>query len=92
MRGILAYVVGFICMIPFFFIFDAAAGKEVFVGPMARLLDGVDIAWLVGLLVSGLTYFILSRSLDLEGERRVIDAISERDILAMSRHEAGSQQ
>ncbi|MNF33869.1 Permease for cytosine/purine, uracil, thiamine, allantoin [compost metagenome] len=91
-RGILAYVVGFICMIPFFFIFDAAAGKEVFVGPMARLLDGVDIAWLVGLLVSGLTYFILSRSLDLESERRVIDAISERDILAMSRHEAGSQQ
>ncbi|MNQ74151.1 Permease for cytosine/purine, uracil, thiamine, allantoin [compost metagenome] len=91
-RGILAYVVGFICMIPFFFIFDAAAGKEVFVGPMARLLDGVDIAWLVGLLVSGLTYFILSRSLDLDSERRVIDAISERDILAMSRHEAGSQQ
>ena len=90
-RGILAYVVGFVCMIPFFFIFDAAAGKEVFVGPMARLLDGVDIAWLVGLLVSGLTYFILSRSLDLDSERRVIDAITERDILAMSRHEAGSQ-
>ncbi|MCY1385048.1 hypothetical protein D9M69_733770 [compost metagenome] len=52
----------------------------------------MDIAWLVGLLVSGLTYYILSRSLDLESERRVIDAITERDILAMSRHEAGSQQ
>ncbi|MDH4609964.1 cytosine permease [Pseudomonas sp. BN102] len=91
-RGILAYVVGFICMIPFFFIFDAAAGKEVFVGPMARLLGGVDIAWLVGLLVSGLTYFILSRSLDLDSERRVIDAITERDILAMTRHDTGSQQ
>ncbi|MNG04962.1 Permease for cytosine/purine, uracil, thiamine, allantoin [compost metagenome] len=90
-RGILAYLVGFVSMIPFFFIFDAAAGKEVFVGPMARLLDGVDIAWLVGLLVSGLTYFILSRSLDLDSERRVIDAITERDILAMTRHEPGSQ-
>ncbi|AYF90711.1 MULTISPECIES: cytosine permease [unclassified Pseudomonas] len=90
MRGIVAYVVGFVCMIPFFFIFDAAAGQEVFVGPMARLLDGVDIAWLVGLVVSGLTYFILSRSLDLESERRIIDAISERDILEMTR--AGASQ
>ncbi|CDF82215.1 purine-cytosine permease-like transporter [Pseudomonas knackmussii B13] len=85
LRGIVAYVVGFVCMVPFFYIFDAAAGKEVFVGPVARMLDGVDIAWLVGLLVSGLTYYVLSRSLDLEAERRVVDAISERDILAMAR-------
>ncbi|WP_044874477.1 cytosine permease [Pseudomonas sp. LFM046] len=91
MRGILAYAVGFVCMIPFFYIYDAAAGKEVFAGPIARMLDGVDIAWLVGLLVSGLTYFLLSRSLDLEAERRVVDAISERDILAMAR-EAGESQ
>ncbi|MCY1210060.1 hypothetical protein D9M72_217370 [compost metagenome] len=48
----------------------------------------MDIAWLVGLVVSGLTYFILSRSLDLEAERRIIDAISERDILAVARSDA----
>ncbi|WP_271408674.1 purine-cytosine permease family protein [Pseudomonas sp. Q1-7] len=84
LRGIAAYLVGFACMVPFFFIFDAAAGEEVFVGPMARLLDGVDIAWMVGLVVSGLTYFVLSRTLDLEGERRLIDGIRERDILAIS--------
>lgn len=91
MRGILAYVVGFACMIPFFYIYDASAGKEVFVGPIARMLDGVDIAWLVGLLVSGLTYFILSRSLDLQAERRVIDAISEADILSAARPCAAPQ-
>ncbi|MNK99261.1 hypothetical protein D3C87_1196490 [compost metagenome] len=71
-------------MVPFFYIFDAAAGKEVFVGPLARMLEGVDIAWLVGLLVSGLTYYILSRSLDLNAERRVIDSITEKDIVAMT--------
>jgi hypothetical protein len=71
-------------MVPFFYIFDAAAGKEVFVGPLARMLEGVDIAWLVGLLVSGLTYYLLSRSLDLAAERRVIDAINENDIIAMT--------
>ena len=83
-RGIVSYLVGFAAMVPFFYIFDATAGKEVFVGPMARQLEGVDIAWLVGLLVSGLTYFILSRSIDLESERRIIDSITESDIVSMA--------
>jgi hypothetical protein len=72
-------------MVPFFYIFDAAANKEVFVGPLARMLEGVDIAWLVGLVVSGLTYYLLSRSLDLANERRIIDAITESDIIAMTK-------
>lgn len=71
-------------MVPFFYIFDAAAGKEVFVGPLARMLEGVDIAWLVGLVVSGLAYYLLSRSIDLEYERRIIDSITESDIVAMA--------
>lgn len=53
MRGIAAYVVGFVAMIPFFYVYDAEAQKEVFVGYVARLLGGVDIAWLVGLIVAG---------------------------------------
>ncbi|MNQ88609.1 Permease for cytosine/purine, uracil, thiamine, allantoin [compost metagenome] len=77
MRGIVSYLLGFAAMVPFFYIFDASAGEEVFVGPLARLLDGVDIAWLVGLVVSGLTYFILSRSIDLEYEAKVIDSLQE---------------
>ena len=76
-RGIVSYLVGFAAMVPFFYIFDASAGQEVFVGPMARLLDGVDISWLVGLVVSGLTYFALSRSIDLEYEHKVIDSLAE---------------
>ncbi|MNK93230.1 hypothetical protein D3C87_1133810 [compost metagenome] len=75
-------------MVPFFYIYDAAAGKEVFVGPLARVLEGVDIAWLVGLVVSGLTYYLLSRSIDLAAERRVIDALSESDIVAMTHSSA----
>jgi purine-cytosine permease-like protein len=83
-RGIASYLIGFAAMVPFFYIFDAAANKEVFVGPLARMLEGVDIAWLVGLVVSGLTYYLLSRSIDLEYERRVIDSMTERDIVAMA--------
>ena len=47
-RGIVAYLVGFAAMVPFFYIFDAEANREIFVGPFARMLGGVDIAWLVG--------------------------------------------
>ncbi|MDR8732233.1 purine-cytosine permease family protein [Burkholderia pseudomultivorans] len=71
-RGIVAYLVGFAAMVPFFYIFDAEANREVFVGPFARMLGGVDLAWLVGLIVAGAVYALLSRSLDLERERRVI--------------------
>ncbi|MNC60392.1 hypothetical protein D3C76_1839610 [compost metagenome] len=52
------------------------------------MLEGVDIAWLVGLVVSGLTYYLLSRSIDLAAERRVIDALSESDIVAMTHSSA----
>jgi purine-cytosine permease-like protein len=83
-RGIASYLLGFVAMVPFFYIVDAANNKVVFVGPLAHLLNGVDIAWLVGLVVSGLTYYMLSRSIDLEYERRIIDSITESDFVSMT--------
>lgn len=80
-RGIVSYLLGFIAMVPFFYIVDAANNEEVFVGALAQLLNGVDIAWLVGLVVSGVTYYILSRSIDLEYERQIIDSIAESDFV-----------
>ena len=44
-----------------------------------HLTNGVDYAWLVGLAVSGLVYFLLSRSLDLAAEESAI-AASEREL------------
>jgi hypothetical protein len=42
----------------------------------------VDYSWLVGLVVSGLVYFVLSRSLDLTSEQTAIEA-SERQLRAI---------
>jgi nucleobase:cation symporter-1, NCS1 family len=84
MRGIAAYVVGFAAMIPFFYVYDAEAQKEVFVGYFARLLGGVDIAWLVGLIVAGGVYWLLSRSLDLQAEEKVIRSMKESDFAAIA--------
>ena len=48
-----------------------------YTGFMAKQLDGVDIAWIVGLIVSGGSYWLLTRSLDVEREKQA-EAIRAR--------------
>ena len=76
-RGIISYAVGFVSMIPFFYIYDGVEQREVYVGPLAKALGSIDIAWLVGLIVSGLVYYVLSRSIDLKREEVVIQEIEK---------------
>ena len=67
-RGLIAYLIGFIAMIPFF-------SSSLYTGPVARALGGADIAMLVGLPVAAGIYLIACRSIDLPGEaRRAADA------------------
>ncbi len=68
MRGIGAYVIGFLASVPFFNL----AG--VFEGPVAKLLGDVDISWAPGLLFSALAYYLLTRSENLAAERPAIEA------------------
>jgi len=60
-RGLTAYLVGFIVMIPFF-------STTIYTGPVARALGGADIAMLVGLPVAAGIYLLTCRSIDLEHE------------------------
>ncbi|AOP54419.1 purine-cytosine permease family protein [Brevibacterium aurantiacum] len=53
-KGLTAYAAGFIAMIPFF-------SLSFFTGPIAARLDGADMSFAIGLLVSGLIYLVLSR-------------------------------
>lgn len=66
-RGIPAYIIGFVCSIPFFNL----AG--VYEGPIAKLLGDVDISWAPGLLVSAVAYYLLMRNVDLTKERSAIE-------------------
>jgi nucleobase:cation symporter-1, NCS1 family len=61
-RGLTAYAVGFVAMIPFF-------SSPMYTGPVARALGGADIAMLIGLPVSALIYLWACRSIDLAGEQ-----------------------
>ncbi|QIK63062.1 cytosine permease [Leucobacter viscericola] len=74
-RGMVAYAAGLIAMVPF-------AVTAWYVGPVAQVLGGADIALFVGLIVSGLVYLLLGRTIDLAAEREAAAA----DKLATGAH------
>jgi purine-cytosine permease-like protein len=74
-RGLVAFAVGLVVMAPFYVI------PGVLAGPAAQALGGVDISAIVGLVVSGLVYLGLTRSLDVTAELPAIER-SERIIAA----------
>src|SRR3954470_5577254 len=80
-RGLIAYGVGFVAQIPFMVLPDL--GGWSYTGFMAKALDGVDIAWIVGLIVSGGVYWFLTRSLDVESEKQA-EASSRRELVSVS--------
>jgi purine-cytosine permease-like protein len=63
-RGLVAYLVGFAAMVPFF-------STPSFTGPVAKALDGADLSLFVGLPVSAVLYYVLARSIDVEAETRL---------------------
>ncbi|MBD9503650.1 purine-cytosine permease family protein [Pseudomonas sp. BGr12] len=52
-HAIIAYFIGIIVQLPF-------ANTSLFVGPYANYIDGVDLSWLVGLLVTVPLYYCLA--------------------------------
>ncbi|BBX65527.1 transporter membrane subunit [Mycobacterium saskatchewanense] len=71
-RGIMAYTVTFLVMIPFMH-------ASHFEGPISAALGGIDVAFFVGVPVGCLTYWLLCRNLDMATEREVVKE-SDRDL------------
>lgn len=57
-RGLTAYAVGFLVSVPFFVV------PNVYTGPVAARLGGVDIGWLVSALAASVTYLLVSLGFD----------------------------
>ncbi len=64
-RGLTAFLVGIVAEIPFVVL-------PFYVGPVAAAMGEVDIAFIVGLVVSGVGYVLLTRSLDVSHELEFI--------------------
>ena len=86
-RGLLAYAIGFACEIPFMVLLNLVTFKSYFTGPLATRINGVDVAWLVGIVTTGIAYWLLTRNLDVEAERDAI-AESDRELLEIDRETA----
>ena len=69
-RGIGAYLVGFVAMLPF-------SNTGLYTGYVAERLDGADVSMLIGLAVSALVYWWLCRSQDIEKELAQIDELDK---------------
>jgi purine-cytosine permease-like protein len=76
-RGLTAYWVAFVVMIPFMYL-------TFFQGAIATALNGVDLAFFVGIPVAGVIYWVLCRSLDVEREWAIIPT-ADRDLDAVGR-------
>ena len=55
-------------MIPFFSV--GSPPHDLFIGPVAKALDGADISLFIGLPVAGVLYWVLCRSIDVAAETR----------------------
>jgi len=65
--GIVSYLLGFAAMIPFFSI------GTLFTGAVASRLGGADLSLFIGLPVSALLYWGLTRNIDVAGEQRLAE-------------------
>jgi hypothetical protein len=75
-RGLVAYTLGFVVMIPFM-------STTIYEGPVAKSLSGGDISPFIGFPVAAIVYYLASRDVDVdvdvEAEFAVADA--QRELL-----------
>jgi purine-cytosine permease-like protein len=67
-RGLTAYAVGFVVSVPFFVV------PNVYTGPLAARLGGVDIGWLISALAASATYLLVSLRFNAADEHVVVAA------------------
>jgi nucleobase:cation symporter-1, NCS1 family len=80
-RGIVAYLIGFAVMVPFF-------STGLFTGFIAQAMNGADLSLFIGLPVAGILYYVFGKSIDVAGETRIAQAEQAELEEAARRHEA----
>jgi nucleobase:cation symporter-1, NCS1 family len=71
--AIFAYVFGIVVQLPF-------VATDLYTGPVARRLDGADISWIVGLVLTSLVYYVGCKRFARAGALRV--ASGDADLAA----------
>ena len=66
-RGIVAYLVGFGAMVPFF-------STGLFTGFIAKAMNGADLSLFIGLPIAAILYYLFGKSIDVAAETRIAQA------------------
>jgi purine-cytosine permease-like protein len=74
-RGLTAYAAGFAVSVPFFVI------PNVYTGPLAARLSGVDIGWLVSAVAASGTYLLVSLRFDPADEAQASGPALPRELV-----------
>jgi NCS1 family nucleobase:cation symporter-1 len=74
-RGFAAYAVGLAASVPFW-------DLSFYTGPFPKANDGLDISFIVGLVVSGIVYAILSRSIKVHADDAAVKASEDELVKA----------
>jgi nucleobase:cation symporter-1, NCS1 family len=82
-RGLTAYAVGFLAEVPFMYVYNLFTFHTYYEGPLAKQLNHVDIAWIVGLIASSVTYILVTRSFSLSDEQAAIEE-SDRELATIT--------
>jgi NCS1 family nucleobase:cation symporter-1 len=85
-RGLTAYAVGFVVMIPFMSI------PTIYTSPVAKSLSGGDLSPFIGFPVAAILYMVLARTIDVASEARI--ALEQHELLeaeAMAHEEIGEE-
>jgi nucleobase:cation symporter-1, NCS1 family len=64
--------------IPFMVLLNVVTLKSYYTGPLAEKLNSVDIAWIVGAVVTGIVYLALTRNLNTSAEESAIQESEEQ--------------
>ena len=55
MAALICYLLGILVQVPFI-------ASDVYTGPIARAMGGIDFSWIVGLLVVSAAYYVARRT------------------------------
>lgn len=72
--GLVTYVIGVVVQIPFL-------SQSLYTGPIAKSLDGADISWIVGLVVTAVFYYPWARATSRPPEESILPQDLEEELV-----------
>lgn len=72
--GLVTYLIGIVVQIPFL-------SQSLYTGPIAKAIDGADVSWIVGLVITAAVYYPWARATSRPPEHSILPADLEEELV-----------